>query len=121
MPGGTEQPRKQLDRNKLSLGLFGVNCSGGLAVTTVPERWDASWENNQKLARMADDAGLEADDVILEVDGEAVGTPGELVAAIRSLDPGDEVTITYERDGEEDSVDVTLTERDDSSANLRPS
>ena len=53
------QRRKQLDRNKLSLGLFGMNCSGGLAVTTIPERWDASWENNQKLARMADEAGID--------------------------------------------------------------
>ena len=35
MPGGPKEIRKQLDRNKLSLGLFGVNCSGGLAVTTV--------------------------------------------------------------------------------------
>ncbi len=50
---------RKLDRNKLSLGLFGANCSGGLAVTTVPERWDASWENNQKLARMADEAGMD--------------------------------------------------------------
>ena len=54
-----KQHRKQLDRNKLSLGLFGMNCSGGLAVTTVPERWDASWDNNQKLARMADAAGID--------------------------------------------------------------
>ena len=53
------QSRGQLDQNKLNLGLFGANCSGGLAVTTVPERWDASWENNQKLARMSDDAGME--------------------------------------------------------------
>jgi alkanesulfonate monooxygenase SsuD/methylene tetrahydromethanopterin reductase-like flavin-dependent oxidoreductase (luciferase family) len=52
-------PRNQLDRNKLSLGLFGVNCSGGLAITTVPERWDASWENNKTLALMADDAGMD--------------------------------------------------------------
>ncbi|MDA0262617.1 MAG: LLM class flavin-dependent oxidoreductase [Chloroflexi bacterium] len=57
--GSHAKSRKQLDRNKLSLGLFGANCSGGLAVTTVPERWEASWENNQKLARMADDAGLD--------------------------------------------------------------
>ena len=31
MSGVPKQIRKQLDRNKLSLGLFGVNCSGGLA------------------------------------------------------------------------------------------
>lgn len=93
-----------------------------LGVSTAPTDDDSGVRIAAVLdASPADDAGLEADDVILEVDGEAVGTPGELVAAIRSLDPGDEVTITYERDGEEDSVDVTLTERDDSSANLRPS
>jgi FMNH2-dependent dimethyl sulfone monooxygenase len=51
--------RDQFKRNRLSLGLFGMNCSGGLAVTTVPERWDASWENNQRLAQMADSAGVE--------------------------------------------------------------
>ena len=60
MRGCPKQTRVQLDRNKLSLGLFGANCSGGLAVTTVPERWDASWENNQNLARMADAAGIES-------------------------------------------------------------
>jgi len=59
MPTSTDQTRDQLHRNKLSLGLFGMNCSGGLAVTTVPERWEASWENNQRLARMADEAGIE--------------------------------------------------------------
>jgi FMNH2-dependent dimethyl sulfone monooxygenase len=41
------------------LGLFAPNCSSGIAVTTVPERWDASWENNVALARMADEAGIE--------------------------------------------------------------
>ena len=56
---GQTHLRDQLDRNQLSLGLFGLNCSGGLAVTTVSERWDASWENNQKAAVMADEAGLD--------------------------------------------------------------
>ena len=50
---------RKLDRNKLKLGLFGANCSGGLAITTAPERWEASWENNIALARMADAAGLD--------------------------------------------------------------
>ncbi len=59
MTGSPMESRNQLDRNKLSLGLFGANCSGGLAVTTVPERWDARWENNQKAACMADDARLD--------------------------------------------------------------
>lgn len=45
--------------NRLKLGIFAANCSSGMAVTKVPERWDASWENNLKLARMADEAGIE--------------------------------------------------------------
>ena len=50
---------RKFDRNILSLGLFGANCSGGLAITLAPERWEASWENNVALARLADDAGLD--------------------------------------------------------------
>ena len=45
--------------NRLKLGLFSPNCSGGMAITTVLERWDASWDNNLALARMADSAGIE--------------------------------------------------------------
>lgn len=50
---------RAFDRNTLRLGLFGANCSGGLAITTAPERWEASWENNLALARMADEAGMD--------------------------------------------------------------
>jgi FMNH2-dependent dimethyl sulfone monooxygenase len=45
--------------NKLKLGLFGANCSSGRAVTRVPERWSGSWPDNLRLARMADDAGID--------------------------------------------------------------
>lgn len=48
-----------LNENKLKLGIFSANCSGGMAVTTVPERWDASWRNNLELALAAEDAGFE--------------------------------------------------------------
>ena len=45
--------------NSLKIGLFGSNCSSGRAVTMVPERWTGNWEDNLKLARIADDAGIE--------------------------------------------------------------
>ena len=44
----------------MKLGLFGANCSSGRTYATIPERWDASWENNVKLARLADEIGLDA-------------------------------------------------------------
>jgi len=45
--------------NRLKLGMFAANCSHGLAVTKVPERWNASWQNNVSLARLCDAAGIE--------------------------------------------------------------
>jgi len=45
--------------NRLKLGLFGANCSSGRAVTMVPERWSGGWADCLRLARMADDAGIE--------------------------------------------------------------
>ena len=52
-------PGPMFNSNKLKLGIFSANCSSGMAVTKVPERWHNSWENNLKLVRMCDDAGLE--------------------------------------------------------------
>jgi alkanesulfonate monooxygenase SsuD/methylene tetrahydromethanopterin reductase-like flavin-dependent oxidoreductase (luciferase family) len=45
--------------NRLQIGLFGPNCSSGRAVTKVPERWSGSWQDNRRLARMADAAGID--------------------------------------------------------------
>jgi alkanesulfonate monooxygenase SsuD/methylene tetrahydromethanopterin reductase-like flavin-dependent oxidoreductase (luciferase family) len=45
--------------NPLKLGLFSFNCLGGCAITTAPERWVPTWENNIQVAQLADAAGLE--------------------------------------------------------------
>ncbi len=45
--------------NVLKIGFFGTNCSSGRTMTTIPERWSGSWEDNVTFARMADDAGID--------------------------------------------------------------
>ena len=45
--------------NALRLGLFGANCASGRTYATLAERWDASWENNVKLAQLAEEVGIE--------------------------------------------------------------
>jgi dimethylsulfone monooxygenase len=45
--------------NALKIGIFGANCSSGRSATKVPERWSASWPDCLRLARMADDAGID--------------------------------------------------------------
>lgn len=47
------------DRQRFQLGLFGANADGGLAVTTVPERWRARWRDILDVTRLSDAAGLD--------------------------------------------------------------
>jgi putative serine protease PepD len=55
----------------------------------------------------ADEAGFEVGDVIVAVDGREIGDGTDLAGAIRSQEPGDEVSVTVKRGGEE----LTLTAR----------
>jgi alkanesulfonate monooxygenase SsuD/methylene tetrahydromethanopterin reductase-like flavin-dependent oxidoreductase (luciferase family) len=48
-----------LDGDHFRLGTFSTNCSSGMTVTKVPERWVNSWDNNLRLARMLDAAGID--------------------------------------------------------------
>ncbi|RMI31159.1 PDZ domain-containing protein [Streptomyces triticirhizae] len=58
----------------------------------------------------ADEAGVRDGDVITEVDGERVADSDELIIRIRSHRPGDELTLTIEREGRELFLDVVLGE-----------
>ncbi|KVL19508.1 LLM class flavin-dependent oxidoreductase [Burkholderia sp. MSMB1826] len=51
--------RRILSSNDFILGTFATNCSSGMSVTKIPERWNNSWENNEKLAVMLDEAGID--------------------------------------------------------------
>ena len=43
----------------LRLGLFSANCQGGLAISTAPGGWRATWDNNLALAELADARGFD--------------------------------------------------------------
>jgi len=59
-PGASVKNRIAMyNGNALKIGLFGANCSSGRSATKVPERWSASWPDCLKLARLADEAGLD--------------------------------------------------------------
>ena len=64
----------------------------------------------------ADDAGLEQGDVITRIDDHLVNGSDSLVATVRSYRPGDEVEVTYERDGETDTTTLTLGSDADTSS-----
>jgi putative serine protease PepD len=58
----------------------------------------------------AADAGVEDGDVITRLGDAEVTDAADLTAAVRANRPGDTVEVTYTRDGEEHTVDVTLGE-----------
>ncbi len=50
-------------------------------------------------------------DVVVALDGDAIATIAELLAALAPTSPGDDVTLTVVRDGELRELTVTLVER----------
>jgi len=46
--------------NKLKLGVFGVNVSGGCSMTDLPQALRAEWPESVAIARAAEQAGIEA-------------------------------------------------------------
>ncbi|MGY5885069.1 S1C family serine protease [Modestobacter lacusdianchii] len=56
----------------------------------------------------AAEAGVQEQDVVIAVDGEAVGSSEELVVAVDAREPGDTVTLELVRNGASREVQVTL-------------
>jgi putative serine protease PepD len=56
----------------------------------------------------ADEAGLEAGDLIVSIDGEDVTSSSQVRDAVRDHEPGDEVSLEIERDGESQELTAEL-------------
>jgi S1-C subfamily serine protease len=59
----------------------------------------------------AAEAGLQPEDIIVEFDGEEIDSMGALSSRVLLHQPGEEVSITYLRDGERQQATLTLDER----------
>ncbi|GLU46282.1 LLM class flavin-dependent oxidoreductase [Nocardiopsis ansamitocini] len=46
-------------RQDFQLGLFSPNTASGLSITKVPERWSGDWEDNLRLALIAEEVGID--------------------------------------------------------------
>lgn len=59
----------------------------------------------------AEDAGLRKGDIIKKIDGTQIDSYSDLSAAIGSKRPGDKVSVTYLRNGKENTSNVTLKDQ----------
>jgi serine protease Do len=78
---------------------FGISVDSGALVAEV------------EAGGPADDAGIRAKDVITALGSTEIKDSGDLAAALRNYRPGDSVTVTVNRNGNESNVDVKLGER----------
>jgi S1-C subfamily serine protease len=106
-----------LQTGKISRAFLGVNY---LTVTPdVAREYDlpvnagayvyASGSNPVSSGSPADKAGLKSGDIITKVNDETVGTQGALSSILGEYKPGDKITVTYLRDGKEQTTTVTLS------------
>ncbi|MFA7322785.1 MAG: trypsin-like peptidase domain-containing protein [Candidatus Nanopelagicales bacterium] len=56
----------------------------------------------------AEAAGLQVDDIITQINGRVIDDATELVVAIRTNAPGDQIKVTYERNGNPRTATITL-------------
>ena len=81
------------------LGVALKNADNGVGITEVQSGSPAA------------DAGLKTGDVVTAIDGTNVTTAAALATAIQQHSSGDQVTITYTRDGKSATAKVTLGSR----------
>ncbi len=89
---------------KATHAYLGVQAGSGTRTTPGSGATLASVESGGPAAA----AGLKAGDVVMKIDDRVVDSSDELVAAVRSYAPGEKVTLTVRRGGEEQTVAVTL-------------
>lgn len=88
--------------NAAVLGVSTENGEGGAKVTEVSE------------GSAAEKAGLKSGDVITKVNDLNVADADDLPAAIAKFKPEEKITITYKRDGKEQTASATLQKNDHS-------
>ena len=114
------------------LGISGTDLDATLADVLNLDTEDGALVQDVQPDSPAADAGLEAGDATVEVDGQKVqaggdvitavdGTPiagmDELIAAVNAKQPGDEVTLDVIRGGDPQQIDVELGDRPTNAGN----
>lgn len=78
--------------------LYGLPVEAGVVIAQVPDG-------------PAAEAGLQPGDIVTHIDEHEVTTMADLAGRIRQYQPGDDIEVSYVRNGEEETATVTLAER----------
>lgn len=90
------------------MGLHMITVNDQIAARFGLSVDEGAYVNSVNANGPAANAGLQEGDVIVKLDNELISDASELMLAVRSHMPGDVVKVTYIRDGQEFTTDVTL-------------
>lgn len=98
--GPKEIDKQKVEEKRAYLGVYlETNGEGGVTVT------------RPITGGAAEEAGIEADDVIQSIGGDETPNYNVLVKVLRSKEPGERVRVVYLREGDRRSANVTLGEK----------
>ena len=96
---------------RVYLGIRGFNARNVESATGIPLDVDSGVFVVEVVpGSAADAANLQAEDIVIALNGVEVDTMGSLIRELYKFRPGDQTTVTYLRGDEEFTVDITLTE-----------
>lgn len=103
----TSVANQLIETGKVDHAMLGVSVTTG-AVVVDDSRVAGAKVVGLSPRSAAAEAGIRSGDVIIAVNGETVSSSKQLTGYIRRYTDGDEVTITYVRDGQRSDVQVRL-------------
>lgn len=91
------------------LGVSMTSMNSSIAQQLGVDTTSGAYINSVVPGLAAANAGLQKGDIITKVDDTDITTSSSLIMTIRSYNIGDTVTVTYLRDGQEQTAQVTLS------------
>jgi S1-C subfamily serine protease len=83
----------------------------GVSMGDSPSGQDGAVVQDVASGSPAAKAGLQVGDLVTAIDGKTIQSSAEMVAAIRDHKPGDKVSVTVNRGGNQTTISATLGER----------
>jgi S1-C subfamily serine protease len=104
-----------IENGRVERGFIGVNFSD-LSPTAIQQFGLDAEQTGVVITDIvpdspASDSGLEVGDVVVQIEDVVIESSADLSLALLEYRAGDDVTITYLRDGEEQTTELTLAER----------
>ncbi|MBI9042029.1 Do family serine endopeptidase [Lutibacter sp.] len=97
---------------KAILGVVGGELDGKIAENLDLKNTEGFYISDVSENTGAAKAGLKAKDIIIQLDDVKISTFSDLTGFLRTKRPNDKVQVTYLRNGEQNSVQVTLTKNE---------